>query len=117
MIVHTPMHVMNLLRQPLFRLLAVNLAIGVSVAALMLGGLLALNPHGLRDLIVADSSPLVAAGLLLFGLVVTFGSVAMGTAIMMIGPGGDRGGKAKSASVRATGRSRPLHRHCRVQGA
>ena len=34
----------SLLREPLFRLLAINLAIGVTVAALMLGGLLALNP-------------------------------------------------------------------------
>ena len=50
----------SLLREPLFRLLAINLAIGVTVAALMLGGLLALNPHGLRDLIVADRSPLTA---------------------------------------------------------
>jgi hypothetical protein len=72
-------------REPLFRLLAVNLAIGVTVAVLLLGGLLALNPHGLRDLIVADGSPLTALGLLLFGFVVTFGSVAMGTAIMAIG--------------------------------
>ncbi len=36
---------MSLFREPLFRLLAINLAIGVSTAALMLGGLLALNPH------------------------------------------------------------------------
>jgi hypothetical protein len=89
-------------RQPLFRLLAINLAIGVGIAALMLAGLLALNPHGLRDLIMADGSPLVAAGLLLFGLIVTFGSVAMGTAIMMIGQGDGRGGKPKSAPVYVT---------------
>ena len=86
----------SLFRQPLFRLLAINLAVGVTAAALMLGGLLALNPHGLRDLIVADRSPLVASGLLLFGLIVTFGSVAMGTAIMAIGRADDRGGKPKS---------------------
>jgi len=83
--------VLNLLREPLFRLLGVNLAIGVSAAMLMLGGLMALNPHGLRDLIVADRAPLTALALLLFGLVVTFGSVAMGTAIMMIGQGDSRG--------------------------
>ena len=56
----------------------------------MLGGLLAFNPGRLRDLIIADESPLLAAGLLLFGLVITFGSVAMGTAIMAISRG-DRG--------------------------
>jgi len=89
----------DLLRLPLFRLLAVNLAIGVCAAVLMLGGLLALNPHGLRDLIMADRAPLVAAGLLLFGLVVTFGSVAMGAAIMAIGRDDGRGGKKHSAAV------------------
>jgi hypothetical protein len=78
----------RLFREPLFRLLAVNLSIGVAAAVLMLGGLLALNPDRLRDLIMADQSPYLAAGLLLFGLVITFGSVAMGTAIMTIGRGG-----------------------------
>ena len=32
------------LRVPLFRLLAINLAIGVTVAALLVGGLLVLDP-------------------------------------------------------------------------
>ena len=45
------------LRVPLFRLLAINLAAGMAVAALLVGGLLALNPFGLRDLIFADNSP------------------------------------------------------------
>ena len=73
------------LRVPLFRLLAINLAAGVAMAALVVGGLLALDPGGLRHLIFADSSPATALGLLLFGFVVTFGSTAMGTAIMAMG--------------------------------
>lgn len=73
------------LRVPLFRLLAINLAAGIALAALVVGGLLAINPAGLRDLIFADSSPGTALGLLLFGFVVTFGSTAMGTAIMAMG--------------------------------
>jgi len=73
------------LRVPLFRLLAINLAAGMTVAALLVGGLLALNPFGLRHLIFADNSPGTALGLLLFGFVVTFGSAAMGTAIMAMG--------------------------------
>lgn len=73
------------LRVPLFRLLAINLAAGIAVAALLVGGLLVLNPFGLRDLIFADRSPGVALGLLLFGFIVTFGSAAMGSAIMAIG--------------------------------
>lgn len=73
------------LRVPLFRLLAINLAAGIAVAARLVGGLLVLNPFGLRDLIFADNSPGTALGLLLFGFVVTSGSAAMGTAIMAVG--------------------------------
>src|SRR5215813_12446334 len=70
------------LDMPLTRLLAINLGIGVAVAVLLVGGLLVLNPGGLRDLILADRSPLVPIGLLLGGFIVTFASTAMGTAIM-----------------------------------
>src|SRR5674476_1309145 len=55
---------------PLFRLLAINLAAGAALAALLVGGLLALNPFSLRDLILADRSPGTALGLLLFGFIV-----------------------------------------------
>ena len=79
----------DLRRLPLFRLLAINLAVGVAMAALLVGGLLALDPGGLRHLIFADSSPGTALGLLLFGFVVTFGSTAMGTAIMAMGRAAD----------------------------
>ena len=92
------------LRVPLFRLLAINLAIGVTVAALLVGGLLVLDPYHLRDLIFADRSPGTALGLLLFGFVVTFGSAAMGTAIMAMGlprradDAGPRGGLPRLAT-------------------
>ena len=75
---------MTPVREPLFRLLAINLAIGACAALLMVGGLVALNPVGLRDLILADRSPATAVALLLFGFVITFGSAAMGTAIMTL---------------------------------
>jgi hypothetical protein len=71
--------------RPLLRLLAVNLAGGVVVAFLAVGGLLLINPGGLRDLIFEDQSPTVALALLVFGFVVSFASAAMGTAIMAIG--------------------------------
>ena len=94
--------------EPLFRLLAINLAVGVGVAVLLLCGLLALNPHGLRDLIMADHSPVTALGLLLFGFVITFGSVAMGTAIMAIGRS-DRGdGKRRSVAAPALIPAEPI---------
>jgi len=72
-------------RSPLARLLAINLAAGVAAAVLLVGGLLWLNPGGLRHLIFTDRSPLTALGLLLFGFIVTFGSTAMGSAIMAMG--------------------------------
>jgi hypothetical protein len=88
-----------IIRAPLLRLLAVNLAAGAGLAVLLLGGLLALDPHGLRGLILADRSPATAIGLLLFGLFITFGSAAMGTAIMALGALAD-GGRDGGASDR-----------------
>lgn len=85
MLLNAALSRMAIFRVPLFRLLAINLAAGAAAAVLLLGGLLALNPHGLRDLILADRSPGTAIGLLLFGLFITFGSTAMGTAIMAMG--------------------------------
>ena len=76
---------MNLLRQPLLRLLLANLAFGSLAAVLLVGGMLALDSQGLRTLILADQSPALAIGLLLFGFVITLGSLVMGTAIMAIG--------------------------------
>ncbi len=85
-----------LIHQPLLRLLAVNLAAGAGVALLMLAGLLALNPGNLRGLIVADRAGGTALALLLFGLVVTFGSAAMGSAVMALGTrGGGPSGKRR----------------------
>ena len=86
---------------PLFRLLAINLAAGAALAALLVGGLLALNPAGLRDLILADRSPGTALGLLLFGFVVTFGSAAMGTAIMALRQADDAGPRGGRLAAQA----------------
>jgi hypothetical protein len=79
--------IVTALQQPLWRLLAINLGSGIAVAVLLVGGLLALNPHQLRDLIVTDIHGGAAIALLLFGFVITFGSTAMGTAIMTLGRG------------------------------
>src|SRR3569833_1528459 len=75
----------SLLRNPLFRLLAINLAIGACAATLLVGGLLWINPGQLRELIFADSSPGIALALLLASFLITFGSAAMGSAIMAQG--------------------------------
>ena len=89
----------RLLRVPLFRLLAINLAAGVTLAALVVGGLLVLAPGGLRHLIFADASPGTALGLLVFGFVITFGSAAMGTAIMAMGRVAGEGRRGPPAPV------------------
>ena len=73
------------LQAPLARLLAINLAIGAAVTLLLVGGLLALNPSGLRDLIFADRSPGIALALLIMSFFITFASMAMSTAIMALG--------------------------------
>lgn len=93
------------LRQPLLRLLAVNLAIGICAASVMLAGLLVLNPGGLRTLILADRDTGAAFGLLMFGFLITFGSAAMGSAVMALGrkppPDKPRGGKLQRRPVPA----------------
>jgi len=96
----------SLLRLPLIRLLAVNLAAGAGVAALMLGGLLAINPGNLRDLVLADRDSAAALALLGFGLLITFGSAAMGTAIMALDAREQRGGGGKPAAARVPSRAR-----------
>jgi len=72
-------------RHPLLQLLAVNLAFGIAVAVIAVSGLLVLDTHGLRSLILNDQSPVVPLSLILFGFVISFGSWVMGTAIMRIG--------------------------------
>lgn len=69
---------------PLLRLLGINLAGGIAVAMLALGGLLALNGR-LLNLILTDQSPAVALILLGGGFVATFASAVMGSAIMRLG--------------------------------
>jgi hypothetical protein len=94
-----------LLRLPLLRLLAVNLAAGCAVALMMLGGLLALDPGGLRELILADDATGLA--LLAFGFVVTFGSAAMGSAVMMLGRDRKRDGGGKAVRHLSHGERSP----------
>ncbi|MGX1319689.1 hypothetical protein AB7M17_003142 [Bradyrhizobium sp. USDA 377] len=83
----------RLLRIPLFRLLAINLAIGACAAVLLVGGLLWLNPGHLRELIFADRAPGIALVLLLASFLITFGSAAMGSAIMAQGRKAEDGGR------------------------
>lgn len=77
-------------RNPLLRLVGVNLVVGVIVS---LGAVLALvvfDVGHLRSLAVASSDGALALSLLTFGFVITFGSTAIGSAIMLL-PRGDEG--------------------------
>ena len=66
----------------LLRFLARHCALGIGAGWLVAGGLLAFDTGGLRTLIFGSAEPSLALGLLLFGMAVTFGSAAMGVAIM-----------------------------------
>lgn len=58
---------------------------GIIGAVVFMGLILATNLAGLRRLFLETEHGLVGAGLLLLGLIVTFGSVAMGIAVMLQG--------------------------------
>ncbi|MDN5000954.1 hypothetical protein ACFQZO_08675 [Bradyrhizobium sp. GCM10027634] len=98
---------------PLLRLLAINLAIGACAATLLVGGLLWLNPGHLRDLIFADRAPGIGLALLLASFVITFGSAAMGSAIMAQGrkqddSKGSGGGTSRLAAQKLPRRAPPM---------
>lgn len=65
-----------------------HLAVGALAAAVFESLLLGFDLFGLRGLVLGSSWGWLAAGLLLFGLTVTFGSAAMGAAIMSLGRDG-----------------------------
>ena len=67
------------------RFLLGHLLIGVAGGALFGGLLLASDLFGLRALVIGDDQGWLAALLLLFGLAVTFGSLAMGVGVMSLG--------------------------------
>lgn len=93
----------SLLRQagralpPHVRFLLGHAAIGVLAGCLFVGAIVGLDIAGLRGLILRGADGALALGLLLFGSAVTFGSAAMGAAIMGLGaapkPRGGKGGR------------------------
>lgn len=62
-----------------------NWLAGAAAAVTLLVGLLATDAMHLRELILASDSPGVPIAMLLIGFLVTFCSVAMGSAIMGLG--------------------------------
>jgi len=78
----------------LVRFLALHAAIGFGVAALLVAAILLADPGGLGALLRREGVFPVA--LLWFFLGLTYGSVQMGAAVMLLphGPKGDRGHRA-----------------------
>lgn len=95
-------------RQPLLRLLLVNLAIGLSLGLAIVGGLLAADAHGLRRLLLNDESGLIVLALFAFGFAVTFGSVLMGAAIMLLPRDKGDGGGHQGPGLLARNDWRPI---------
>ena len=73
----------------LLKLLVRHLVMGIAAGWVTLGMLLFVNIGGLRTILFASSDPILALILLAFGFTVTFGSLAMGVAIMTLPYGGD----------------------------
>lgn len=72
-------------KNPLLRLLAVNALAGAAVAGLFVATLFATNAVGIGRLIGQSDAPVLVTIVLYCALVVTFSSVAMGTAVMRLG--------------------------------
>lgn len=62
-----------------------HLAVGLTAAAIFTGGLLYFDLFGLWDLVRRFESPMLAIAMLFGGSAITFGSLAMGAGVMMLG--------------------------------
>ena len=88
---------------PLLRLLAINALAGALVAGLFLVTLIATDAASLGTLILGSDAPVLVSLVLYAALVVTFSSVAMGTAVMRLGtrqaPRGPDGGHRRPVAT------------------
>ncbi len=73
----------------LIRFLLVNCAIGIAGGWTLLAAMLVTDTARLRTLIWNEASPAVPIILLASGFAITFGSAAMGAAVMAMRPGDD----------------------------
>ncbi len=74
----------------LLRFLAVNCAIGIVAGWTLLAALILTDTAGLATLIWNSASPALPVAMLAGGFAITFGSAAMGAAVMMM-RNGDEG--------------------------
>lgn len=82
------------------RFLLIHAGIGSIVAVGIVTALILTDTHSLGKLIMADQDPVIAVVLLMFGFIITFGSVAMGAAIMGLPYGDGSGRKGRRISRR-----------------
>ena len=61
-----------------------NMALGIGVGWALVALLIWTDAAHLRALLAGAESPAIALALLLFGVAITFGSLAMGTAVFML---------------------------------
>lgn len=73
------------MRSPLLRFLLHHCLIGIAAGWLLLAGLLLTDAMGLATLIFTSASWIEAMVLLLVFFAITFGSLAMGTGVMLLG--------------------------------
>ncbi|WP_454915088.1 hypothetical protein [Xanthobacter sediminis] len=71
----------------LVRFLVTHAVIGVSVAVMLVGAMVAFDVAGLGTLMTSSEDGPLALALLTFGLGITFGSVQMGFAVMLMSDG------------------------------
>lgn len=88
-------------RNPLLSMLAVNGLWGGALGIAFVAGVIALDLGHLQKLLTLSTDGLIALGLLTIGSVVTFASVVMGGAVMMMGRGRNGGPR--------DGRREPVH--------
>ncbi|NNM01623.1 MAG: hypothetical protein HKO62_12795 [Gammaproteobacteria bacterium] len=62
-----------------------HLLVGIVIGWTLLAGLLLLDIHGLGSLVLTSDAPVFVIGLMMFLFALTFGSLAMGTAVMLEG--------------------------------
>lgn len=74
-----------MLRFPLLRFLLHHCLIGIAAGWMLLAGLLLTDAMGLASLIFTSSSWIEAMVLLLVFFAITFGSLSMGTGVMLLG--------------------------------
>lgn len=95
-----PNPVRLLRHQPLIRFLIAHCLIGIAGGWVMLAGLVVLDVGGLGTLILRSAAPWLAIAVLGFGIAVTFGSAAMGAAIMSLHRGDSRGDERGGRTAR-----------------